>query len=607
MISFDGPYFIELDKKIKKTLGFLSIFFGVVLVASFILEYGFYLSEEQIVWIQGIEILLALFFVGKPFLLLGIDRKKRQYLKINYISIAVSSLFLVLYLSSETFWNQKLFGSALAQLGVVGNYAKTVFFAKIFLIFSLVGILTEINKKIGKMNFHPSRTLVASFLILIFFGAMLLSLPTATTQDSKISFVDAVFTATSATCVTGLIVKDTGKDFTTFGQMVILVLIQLGGLGLMTFAAFFTLAFGRRLNLREKVAMQSVLNYKKPGDVTRVVVFILLFTLLMEVIGALVLNNVWGMEMGGNRGMYFSIFHSISAFCNAGFSLFSDSLSGYRADVTVNLVITTLIITGGLGFTVLYNLTNFRISSLKFFRRRGFFKGKDETPSHLAVQTKLVITISLALIVLGAGLFFILEYNNTLTDMPTGDKVMASYFHSVTPRTAGFNTLDYSQMLDSTLFLTILLMFIGASPISCGGGIKTVTLGILLLAIWTTAKGNRNIKVFRRTIPLTMVSLALTVVMFSLIFVCFFTLLLSISEPEHSFITLLFEVVSAYGTVGLSALSLAQTTALSAFSKVILIFAMFIGRLGPLALVLALAGKYQNEPAEYPREDVIVG
>lgn len=592
------PRFMDFGKKLQKMLSWLSFSLAVISITTLLLEYGFYLDELQTEILHDAEILAAILYGAFPFLMFVADRKNK-----NRFNIISSMSFFFLLIAGNALVNIEFLAPLFNMLSITDAYGFTVFISKLYIIFNLIEMFTELNKKIGGYNVHPLRTLVASFLVLILIGSILLSLPAATTSG-RISYIDALFTATSATCVTGLIVKDTGTDFTTFGQIVILVLIQIGGLGLMTFAAFFTMTFGKRLNLREKTAMQTILSYERPGQISRIIIYILLVTLLIETTGTILLYVSWS---DIDDRLYTSIFHSISAFCNAGFSLFSNSLTNYATDTTVMLIITTLIIIGGLGFTVLYNITSFRTSSIKFVRRFTKFRDRDEPPSRFSVQTKLVLSMSAALILLGTILFFTLEYNNTLADFSFGGKILNSYFQSVTPRTAGFNTIDYSQTGDATQFFTIIFMFIGASPISCGGGIKTVTLAILLLSIWNTAKGRRKIQVFRRSLPVSMVSLALTVAIVSLLLVCTFTLLLSITDPKHQFLSLLFEVVSAYGTVGLSVLSLKETFELSVLGKMILTCAMFIGRLGPLAMVLALAGKYQTEPSEYPNENVTVG
>lgn len=447
----------------------------------------------------------------------------------------------------------------------------------------------------------PSRIVVISFILSSLIGAILLSLPVSHRSGEDISFIDALFTSTSAVCVTGLVVKDTGGFFTSFGQAVILLLIQLGGIGIMTFSTAFAVLLGRRLTIKETVVMQNALDSQKVEGFPSLLKHIILVTLGIEAIGAAMLYAKWHLTSGWSKLhiLYTSVFHSVSAFCNAGFSLYSNNLEAFKSDVAVNLIVTTLIILGGIGFIVLLDLPK-----LKFWKkdRLRYF-------SRISLQSKLAIAVTVILILIGTAGILFFEWNNTLKDMPLKDKLLAGYFHSVTPRTAGFNVLPVEKFTSPTLLLTIVLMFIGASPGSTGGGIKTVTLAVLLAAAVAMLKNRNRITVFKKTVPRAIFRRAFIISLMSIAWVFFVAIAVCIIETPkicHADFALknLFEVVSAFGTVGLSA---AMTSTLAPLSKLLLIFTMWIGRVGPLALALAIATAEEPPAYIYPEERIMVG
>lgn len=451
------------------------------------------------------------------------------------------------------------------------------------------------------MKIKPNQIIVLSFVSASFIGAILLSLPIATSGGQAISFVDALFTTTSAVCVTGLVVKDTGTFFTTFGQMVILSLIQLGGLGIMTFSTAFAIMLGRRLTIRNTVIMQSALDNQNAEGFRKLIKHIILVTLSIEAVGATLLYIHWQVNSSQpvSQTLYSSIFHAVSAFCNAGFSLYPDNLSRFRSDVAVNLIMTSLIILGGIGFIVLLELPRFK------------FWGKDRIKrlSKISLQTKLAITVTIILILVGMALIALFEWDNTLKGMPLKDKLLCSYFHSVTPRTAGYNTLPVEQFASPTLFITILLMFIGASPGSTGGGIKTVTLAVLFAAAVAMVKNRNRITVFKKTVPREIFRRAFIISLLAIAWIFIATIALCVIErPNYCAADFalknLFEVVSAFGTVGLSA---ALTPTLAPLSKIIIIITMWMGRVGPLTLALAIATAEEPPQYIYPEERIMVG
>jgi len=323
----------------------------------------------------------------------------------------------------------------------------------------------------------PPQVLVLGFLLLILTGAILLTLPAAVKPGGEVNFLTSLFTATSAVCVTGLVVVDTASHWSTFGQVVILLLIQVGGLGFMTMATFFALLLGRKIGLRQRLIIQESLNQTNVAGIVRLVKYVLLFTFSVEMFFAAVLAVRWSADLGWPKSLWYGIFHSVSAFNNAGFDLFGGfkSLTGYVEDVTVNICITTLIILGGLGFSVVVEL----FQCLKGTRR------------YLTLHTKLVLLVTGLLVVGGTTLIFLLEEQNSLLDLSLKGKFLAAYFQAVTPRTAGYNTLDIAALRPATQFLLVILMFIGASPGSTGGGVKTTTVGILAAFIWSFARAER--------------------------------------------------------------------------------------------------------------------
>jgi trk system potassium uptake protein TrkH len=432
------------------------------------------------------------------------------------------------------------------------------------------------------MGINPARLIILSFLTVILLGCFLLLLPISTTQG--ISFIDALFTATSATCVTGLIVKDTPHDFTTFGQTVIMLLFQLGGLGIMTFSTIFALVIGRRVTVQNRKVL-SVVYDNLQVDVKMLLKWILAFTVLIEGLGFILLYLHFK-----SQGPFFSLFHAISAFCNAGFSLISNSFQNYRDNLYVNLSMTFLIITGGLGFWALYDL----LRALKAKIKRAEFR--------VALHTKIVIFVSLCLIILGMLSILGLEYNHILSGLNLKTKILTSYFQSVTARTAGFNTLDINSLNPATKLLLCVLMFIGASPGSTGGGIKTVTFALVVMGVIAILKGKNQVRIFNRAIPLELFEKAIVIFILGLVWICLALFLLLISDSQEP-LSLIFEVFSAFGTVGLST---GITPYLTPLGKFIIILTMFLGRIGPMTLAIALTKRAQGE-FRLPEEKVMVG
>jgi trk system potassium uptake protein TrkH len=460
---------------------------------------------------------------------------------------------------------------------------------------------------------NPTRTLIASFLFLIISGAGLLMLPRAAPGKDSLSFVDALFTATSATCVTGLIVKDTGRDFSLMGQLIILSLIQLGGLGIVVFGAVFALLLGQALSLRGEVAMQDLLSARTLGRIGNMIAFIFVGTLFIEAVGVISLFGMWdevpGRVANVHQQWFYSIFHSISAFCNAGFSLFSDSFVSYNRMSAVYLVICPLIILGGLGFSVLYDLVNIAADRIKRFFKKRFkrvYRLSMEAPRRMQLQSKIVLSVSAALIVLGMFAIILFERYSVSGDSSGNPGVLGALFQSITARTAGFNTVNISQLSTSSKFILILLMFIGGSPGSTAGGIKTVTLAVVVMTAFAALRKRQEVEMFKRSVRVVVVGRAITVTLLFVVVLFASTLALSITENQNGFTMsdIMFEAASALGTVGLST---GITSSLTTVGKLIIIAAMLIGRLGPLTLLAALTFNLKPAMYNYPQEAIIVG
>jgi len=461
-------------------------------------------------------------------------------------------------------------------------------------------------------DFTPAQFLALGYLAIIIIGTFLLTLPIATTANGSLDLISALFTATSATCVTGLIVLNTSTAFTIFGQIVIMLLIQIGGLGIMTMSTMIAFIVGKKITLKERLILQEDLNQFKISGVVRLVQYVLLVTLVIEGIGALILFFRLINDYSFLKSVYFSVFHAISAFNNAGFDLFGNSLESFTGDITINFVVMGLIILGGIGFAViaeLYNsigenknsISNYSVKNIFKYIKNACFIDLRKT----SLQTKIVLTMSLILLVFGFLSFLALEYTNdaTMGNLSFGQKILSAMFLSVTPRTAGFNTVPTGSLRSSTLFLVIVLMFIGASPGSTGGGIKTTTFGVLLITVWNLITGKSDIEIFKRQLEKDIVLKAIAITMLALILVVTVTMILTVSE-KMDFLPVFFETISAFGTVGLST---GITSSLSGFGRVLITLTMFVGRVGPLTLALAFAERKRSGVYHYPKEKIMVG
>lgn len=435
---------------------------------------------------------------------------------------------------------------------------------------------------------HPAQVLAVGYLVVILVGTILLHLPIATTNPGSLPWLDCLFTATSATAVTGLIVVNTSSAFTIFGQVVIMLLIQFGGLGLMTMSTLLALVIGRRIGLQERVVMQKELGQFQLSGLVKVVKRVLLITAIIEGLGVVILFLRWQPLLGAKKALYYAVFHSVSAFCNAGFDLFGNSMQNFSRDFITLFTISSLLILGGLGFGVVTDL---------------FHLPKNK---RLTFHSRMVLRVSLILLVLGWAFVFFTEYSNpeTLGELSFGGKVLSAYFTSATTRTAGFESLPTGSLRTPTLFFAIVLMFIGASPASTGGGIKTTTFGVVVVTVFSIIRGKGETEVFQRRVAKETIIDALCIITLAMMLVFLDTIVLSFLETDKEFLDLFFETVSAFGTVGLST---GITPDLSTISKIMLILTMYAGRVGPMTVLVALSKKRKTQNFRYPEEKILVG
>ena len=449
----------------------------------------------------------------------------------------------------------------------------------------------------GKFKLKPGQILALGFFSLILIGGLILSLPISSNSGQSTDLVDSLFTATSAVCVTGLITVDTATHWNYFGRTVIIILIQIGGLGFMSFTTLFAILLGKKITLKERLLLQEALNTFDIQGLIKLLRYILVFTFSVEGLGALLLSTQFIPQLGLWEGIYYSIWTSISAFCNAGFDLMGtisgkfSSLVSYQNNPVIIYTISGLIIIGGLGFMIWSEFYNYK------------------ERKKLSLHTKVVLVVTAVLIFGGTILMFLFEYNNpaTLGPMSLGEKINNAFFAAVTPRTAGMNTISTDGMTVAGKFLTILLMFVGGSPGSTAGGLKTATLGILVVTLISIIKGREDVEIFKKRISKETVYKAFAIFFLSLILVITVTMLLAITQPGEPFTWMLYEATSAYGTVGLT---LGLTQHLNTIGKIIIMITMYLGRVGPMTVLLALTSRAQKKKKsgiKYPEDKILIG
>ena len=581
-------------KKVRNFLKLLekvTLIVAIIAITSLFLEFGLRLGPKWIPYLHFIDIFIVIFFISESIIKISMATYKGKLIKQHwlefFIAIFISTLF---------------FGGAFLRLGRILQVSKairlTVFTRLVLSIQELFYSLIRFTQTkrwrllINSFSIKPAQSILLSFFLVIFIGTLLLMLPSSCVYGKNIRFIDALFTSTSAVCVTGLVVFDIGTNLSTFGQSILLTLIQIGGLGLMTFSSFFALLLTQKTDIGRLTKMQDVLDLETTSKVRNLIINMIKFTFIIEAVGAILIFLSWRKSFSSlTSAIYNSVFHSISAFCNSGFSTFHNSFEGFRDNYLFNIIIISLIISGGLGFFVLANIYN------KFYHR------KEKIARRLTMHSKLVITTTIILLIIGALLFGFLEKDNTLKGLTLPQKIISSTFQSATPRTAGFNVIPTGKLTNATLFLFILFMFIGASPGSTGGGIKTSTFGIALVTVYSLIKNKENVEIFGRSIDKDSIYKAFSIIISSIIII-FISLMGLLIIEKIAFEKLLFEVFSAFGTVGLST---GVTKGLSDLGKLIIIITMFIGRIGSLTLVMALSITKKKGKYTYPKGKLMIG
>ncbi len=588
--GYSDQYYFQAFPLIK-VLNIILTLVSFIAIGSILLQYGFYLPPTFNKILLRVDLFIVQFYLWQYIIKFVVSKDKFDFLKHRWFEAVLAFFILteLLFLFKNVgFSVVREFFSGIDVTAVTEIYIGV---AQVLIIASIIAEGIRYNTKIASLKFNPSQTLIFSFIAMIIIGAGMLMLPRAVVPGKSINFIDALFTATSAVCVTGLTVVDTGTFFSSFGQIVLMILIQIGGLGIMTLSSFLALFFGQGVGIRERIVLNQMMNLDKIGMIGTMLRNIVLITLSIEAAGALFLMLLWSdYDWSLNRLMFNAVFHSISAFCNAGFSTYSDSLIQFQNNIPVLAVFCVLIVLGGIGFTVLTDFTSL-ISKPKTNKKKIRV---------LRVQTKIVLIVTGVLLFGGFILLYLLD-----TSSHGLSRILNAAFNSVTSRTAGFNSIDYGRLNTPSILILIMLMFIGASPGSTGGGIKTTTIGVLWASIISIITGQNRIIIFKRRLPFLVLNRALVIFSFSVIAVAIAITVLSITE-HAPLLNIIFEAISAFGTVGLT---LGLTSTLSLSGKIVIILLMFVGRLGTLTLVFAVTSPTEQPPVriEYPSESVMIG
>lgn len=513
-------------------------------------------------------------------------------------------ILLSLFLIGFSLLRWDVFGMEFSE-GIL-DYSRQYFLVNILVAILFFIEVSKFSLSINRLKASPTLVFILSFFILIWIGAILLSLPHAT--QNGISLIDALFTSTSAVCVTGLIVMDTAKDFTFFGQTIIMILFQIGGLGMMTFTSFFGFFFKGSFSIENQLFIRDYINENNVGEIYSTLLKIIFFTVLTEVIAAFLIYHFTEDALFSSKGdqVFFAAFHAISAFCNAGFSTLSNGLyeTGFREAYSMHLVLALAIILGGIGFPVFINYYNY----LKHVVVGGTKKllgieAYRHIPRVSNVSTKLSLYTTGILLIVGFITFWVFESDSTLEGLSPYGKFATAVFGAVTPRTAGFNTVDMTLLTVPTILIYLILMWIGASPGSTGGGLKTSTFAVALLNTWSIATGKKRVEVFRRQISNETIQKAFAVIALSFLVIGLGIFLVMLFDPHLPLIDVAFEVFSAFSTVGLS---LGITAQLGTASKLVIMICMFMGRVGTLTVLIAIVRKAGQQRYKYPEENVFI-
>lgn len=578
----------------------IEIFALIIALIALVILHGLLKITTIVHWELGGTIVLAMLYFGFSLSLRYFWYiSKKEFIKRNLIYLLISGIWLLTSLTILIFHN------------LIPNQLELILdVSEICIILRSLYETIILIRRVSSRGWNPALIVAASFLILIAIGTTLLMFPSARVQDltdkdsETAPFLVALFTSTSASCVTGLTIVPTGSYWSRTGHTIIMFLFQIGGLGILTFGAFFAAAFGRTMQIRESVTFSEMLESHQRGDVRRLVLAILGITIFTELTGAFFLSGLWPELPWGDR-IYHSLFHSISGYCNAGFSLMDDNLLNMGHHWQVWGVMPILIIIGGLGFAVNYNFMLYGITHFSNFSVRKPLFNHPTQKVRLTISSRLVLITTIFLLVGGTIGIYLLESIHMQKEVSSGELLNSAWFQSVSFRTAGFNTVDLGELQPQSKLFAVLLMFIGASPGSTGGGVKTVVFALAILSVWSLLKGRDRVEIMGRTIPSALINRSLTIISLGILVLMSSTLLVVLFENRQDiFLNHLFEMTSAFATVGVST---GITADLTTPSHWVIIFTMFIGRVGPLTALIALTNRGPSYRYSYPEESVNLG
>lgn len=592
-----------LTRARRKSMAFLDaagLVAALVGFMLFIFHIGFEHETGEILRIKHFYNIILWAIVISNLAGLTLAKWKQRAIKLRLAELIMIPLILLILDARTGFtgldWSQN----------ILHNFLNRNIVVNVVLLYALIVEVSTNSLYFNNRNINPALLFVYSFLFIIFLGTGLLMLPNAT--YTGITLTNAFFTSTSAVCVTGLIVVDTATYFTPLGQVFIIVLIQIGGLGIMTFTSFFGYFFKGGASFGNEFLLKELINEEKIGEIFNTLLKIIILTFTIEAIGALLIYYTVPASLftGNLAAIGFSVFHAISAFCNAGFSTLSSGLyqPGFRMNFNLHYIIGFLIIIGGLGFPIVFNYARLFRHHLKNKYNQIFKKTKYiYVPKIILVNTRIVVITTLLLILGGFIFFMFSEYNHSLSGLSLAGKVAGAFFASVTARTAGFNTVDLSMLAPVSILFFMFLMWVGASPASTGGGIKTTTFAVAVMNFVSLAKGKGRVEVFGRELANESVRRAFAVIFLSFAVIIMATLILVVTDGVLGLTNILFEVISAFGTVGLS---LGITSQLSTSGKWIVIVTMFLGRVGTLTLLVGFFRKLRSFQYHYPKENIMI-
>jgi len=580
---------ISLQNRITHIIGRLTPLLGIIAFLSLFLKYGFHLTDTWIANLLILDEIIAAFFVGTLLLKFFISDTKWNYVKQSPFEFGLLLLFIVSIIFEEIISIEE--PHVLIKKATTHSFIKLYFvIIQIYIVFNGIIALAKIKDKWLFYSLNPARILMVSYIVVILAGMALLKLPKATFDG--ISWIDAFFTSTSAVCITGLSTVNITQVFTFEGEVVIMILIQLGGLGIITLTSFIALFIQQGFRLRDQIIVQEILDNENLSSLTSILKAIVSITIISELIGALGLYLSWGnLGLSESERVFHSVFHSVSAYCNAGFSTFSNGFetAGYHFSSMSLITIMLLIVFGGLGFYTYSNI--FHIGEIKFFRKKV-----------LTLQTKVILIGTLVLILFGATMIWITQYDQWKS-LPVGEQVLKSFFLSVTSRTAGFSMVSIGELAIPTLMMVILLMYIGGAPNSTSGGIKVTTVMTLLAALVAFVRRKTRVEIGWNTIPMRIVRRAFIVFMVSILLIFIVLFVLTWTE-DQAFFDILFEIVSAFGTVGLSR---GITPDLSVTGKLMIAAVMFAGRIGLFSFAIAMSEVKDDSSYTFPEINLMVG